>query len=258
MGEFSTIMMLIGEAVLVCSICYCIRIEKRTKALLKEGGTSVCVMDAYLALIVFFSIGYIVMLFMLKDAKAQTKILVGLILLFGSFFVLFSLLMLQFFFRLLTTIRLNQTDPATGLLNKTAGMNYIRSKLAKDTGEWALYMIDLNSFKQINDTYGHMAGDCVICAAATSLRNSVDGEDMVSRFGGDEFVVFTRFTSAQEMQTKRARIHASILQLKCEACHQEIVLTSSVGEVCGRYPITAEELLEQADLEMYKAKRNRS
>ncbi|MEG0806359.1 MAG: GGDEF domain-containing protein [Lachnospiraceae bacterium] len=257
MNSIPIFMMLVGELVLAYCIYYCGKLGQKVKYLLKESGTSTCVITVYLGLIIFFSIGYMVTILLLKRGRFPMEIMVGMLLLFGSIFVLFSLLLLQFLFKMLMTIRLNQTDPATGLLNKTAGMNYIKSKLEKETGDWALYIVDLDEFKKINDTYGHMTGDQVINGVAGSLRNSVDGEDLVFRFGGDEFVVFTQIDSKEEMIEKGKRIHDSIPLTEVHVAGKRIKVEGSLGAVLGRYPDTAEELFERADQAMYHAKRER-
>lgn len=85
--------------------------------------------------------------------------------------------------------KLANLDQMTGLLNKTSGSKQIEERL-KQAGHKVLVMIDIDDFKQINDTYGHIKGDEVICHLASILKQNIRHEDFASRFGGDEFIVF--------------------------------------------------------------------
>jgi diguanylate cyclase (GGDEF)-like protein len=86
------------------------------------------------------------------------------------------------------------TDSKTGLLNAAAWHNRVeevfrRSGAAKGPHPTGVLVIDLDHFKAINDTHGHIAGDCVLSAVASALEDEVRGGDLVGRFGGEEFVV---------------------------------------------------------------------
>jgi ABC-type nitrate/sulfonate/bicarbonate transport system substrate-binding protein len=88
--------------------------------------------------------------------------------------------------------KLAYIDTLTGIPNRNTFIPYASKQflLAQRSGEKvALCFIDLNSFKQINDQYGHSAGDCVLQHVANAIASEIRGSDMVARFGGDEFVV---------------------------------------------------------------------
>jgi diguanylate cyclase (GGDEF)-like protein len=118
-------------------------------------------------------------------------------------------------------------------------------------------MVDLDDFKRVNDTYGHPAGDLVLTEAAVLLKTAVRTGDIVSRFGGDEFVVLLKNTdreiAAQIAERIRLRFESHVVIARKDA----IRFTASIG-VCS-YPETAAEdesqLLDLVDKAMYRGKR---
>src|SRR5437763_8235568 len=101
-------------------------------------------------------------------------------------------------------------DELTGLPNRVSFQNEMERELA-DSQNWsrlsALLFVDLDQFKQVNDTLGHPAGDRLLCSVAARLREIMRPEDYVARFGGDEFVVFLRnIRSNEDAATIAARI----------------------------------------------------
>lgn len=122
----------------------------------------------------------------------------------------------------------------------------------------ALIMLDLDHFKNINDTYGHPIGDLVLRRVAECLMKSVRGEDVVARLGGEEFVVLLR--GADEMVAER---HAQELRTAFEAMtfpeREGMHITASFGVVCSRHstdPARLEELVDQALYQAKEAGRN--
>jgi len=87
--------------------------------------------------------------------------------------------------------QLARFDTLTGLPNRAFLHDQTEAALAalKRRGPFATLFVDLDDFKQVNDTLGHTCGDALLCAVADRLRSVVRGSDMVARFGGDEFVV---------------------------------------------------------------------
>ena len=84
-------------------------------------------------------------------------------------------------------------DGSTGLYNKKTSEHMIRQRLGKQSEgqKYALFMIDIDDFKAINDSYGHMEGDAVIAQTALQLKKLFSPADITGRFGGDEFIVFS-------------------------------------------------------------------
>lgn len=144
-------------------------------------------------------------------------------------------------------------DAGTGVFNKKAGMEYAMEKLQMQDGKprWLL-MLDIDDFKNVNDTFGHMFGDEVIRHVASTLQNHVGYRGIVSRFGGDEFFVFLEKVNTRE-ELKLA-IKAIVKELAI-AFDPKLRITVSVG--AAQYPkegTTYEELIAKADKAVYIAK----
>lgn len=157
----------------------------------------------------------------------------------------------------LHAIRLADTDPLTGLLNRRAFVRDLASELARDTRGATLALVDLNGFKPINDTFGHSAGDAVLRRVADRIARSVSGARLVARMGGDEFAIFFRDCwTAEAAQVCGDQICAA-LQSPVKLDDREF----HVGLSCGVALISdcdVSEALFRADAAMYRAKRQRS
>ncbi len=117
-------------------------------------------------------------------------------------------------------------------------------------------MLDVDHFKQINDRYGHLAGDCVLREVAQVIRESTRSEDLVARYGGEEFVVALP-VSAPDLATERAeRIRSSLEGRPIHAAGNEIRVTVSIGLAVGQpgRPNSELVLIEAADQALYQAK----
>jgi diguanylate cyclase (GGDEF)-like protein len=149
-------------------------------------------------------------------------------------------------------------DPLTGLPNRLAIEEHLDSLVDQARGSAAkpaVLFVDLDNFKDVNDSFGHGAGDELLRVAAGRLRGAVRPQDVVGRFGGDEFVVIigrqTSPDSARALATRLLRILASPTRLN----GQETALTASVGIVWTPRELEMEMLLRNADTAMYQAKR---
>jgi len=91
-----------------------------------------------------------------------------------------------------------EQDPLTGLHNRVAFEERLAEALAEDSAATVVVFIDVDGFKQVNDTFGHEAGDHVLTVLARRLRSSVRPDDVVGRYGGDEFVLILRDTDVDE------------------------------------------------------------
>lgn len=152
-------------------------------------------------------------------------------------------------------------DPLTGLANRRLLVDRLQDALDRRhvSGHMVgVLFIDLDDFKPINDTFGHTAGDRLLVEFADRLRSLVRSSDIVSRWGGDEFVVLVqRLTDPQEAVALAHRITDSASQPFDIAGTGEIRLTASVGIGIGLGQTTVDQVLSEADESMYRIKRER-
>jgi diguanylate cyclase (GGDEF)-like protein/PAS domain S-box-containing protein len=150
-------------------------------------------------------------------------------------------------------------DPLTGLSNRTLLMKTLEQSLGRakrSTDEtFAVLFLDLDRFKNVNDTLGHLVGDKVLIAVAERLLSCVRPGDTVARIGGDEFVILLENVTDLPMATMvTERIEQSLtFPLNLEG--QEIFMPASIGIlVASGYYDKAEDILRDADIAVYRAK----
>jgi diguanylate cyclase (GGDEF)-like protein len=118
----------------------------------------------------------------------------------------------------------------------------------------ALLFVDLDQFKQVNDTLGHPCGDQLLCAVADRLRTMLRPEDFVARFGGDEFVVFQQNIKSNEEAAGLARRIVDHLSERYKIDNHLVEIGASVGIAMTARGISADTLLKNADMALYRAK----
>jgi diguanylate cyclase (GGDEF)-like protein len=118
----------------------------------------------------------------------------------------------------------------------------------------ALLFVDLDQFKQVNDTLGHPCGDQLLCAVADRLRDMLRPEDFVARFGGDEFVVFQQDIKSAEDAAGLARRIVDHLSERYKIDNHLVEIGASVGIAVTSPEISADTLLKNADMALYRAK----
>jgi diguanylate cyclase (GGDEF)-like protein len=151
------------------------------------------------------------------------------------------------------------TDPLTGCMNRRALETRLRAewRQAKRRGSTvAVLAIDLDHFKNINDTRGHPFGDVVLQELASIMKATARDTDAVARVGGDEFVVVLPDTGWQGALTFAERMRRKVDDFSFGAATGAIDLTISVGVALARGtdPVSPEMLLQEADRSLYKAK----
>ncbi len=149
-------------------------------------------------------------------------------------------------------------------LTKTFNKKHLLERLAVELAfarrhdtPLALVMLDIDHFKKINDTHGHLAGDHVLAALAATVQSVLRAEDMFARYGGEEFTVLCRGATPEEAGTLAERVRLTVQQAKFAHEGRAIPVTVSLG-VAG-YPSTrakdAAELIGAADQALYEAKK---
>jgi diguanylate cyclase (GGDEF)-like protein len=151
-----------------------------------------------------------------------------------------------------------RTDPKTGLLNATAWQREADGEVARALRSGmplALLLIDVDHFKRVNDSHGHLIGDEVLRALAAELRQQVRESDVVGRFGGEEFTVLLPRTDTAGACGIAERLRGSTATLSISAADARISVTVSIGvSVLGQHGSDLFELLAAADLALYRAK----
>jgi diguanylate cyclase (GGDEF)-like protein len=149
-------------------------------------------------------------------------------------------------------------DALTGLPDRAAilhGLNQHLASADRSSVNVAVLFIDLNEFKDVNDRWGHLVGDVALATVAQRMAKCIRGEDLLGRYGGDEFVaILPHVTSIEAAAHVADRIRQS-LRAPVEASGMTIPLSASIGvAIASGETVTPEELLHTADRQMYLAK----
>jgi len=154
--------------------------------------------------------------------------------------------------------RLAQFDPLTGVFNRGAIMQRLHEAWHAEgpyRSSLAVLFLDIDHFKQINDTRGHAAGDACLCAVVEAIRAELGEADRVGRYGGEEFLIVLNGRSAAMAQQVADRIVTRAAALRVPVGEHAIGFTVSIG-VAVRDAVIGDsnELVEQADAAQYRAK----
>ncbi len=151
-------------------------------------------------------------------------------------------------------------DPLTLVWNRHYFEKVVPERIAEciqSTRNFSLLLIDADRFKKVNDTYGHKIGDKVLIELAEICRNSLREDDIVARFGGEEFVIFLNDTDTRSAQHVAERLRQNIEQAEIKTDEGETIsVTVSIGVVSSEKTASLELLLRQVDDAMYLAKRS--
>jgi len=159
------------------------------------------------------------------------------------------------------------TDTLTGLANRRYLMQQFPRLIAdhKANAGLAIMIIDLDALKPINDQHGHAAGDEVIIEIAKTLRQAIRPDDVLARWGGDEFVVVAHAQHVEHACMLAERMRERIAKMKCVLPRGAVVRTScSIGLTCLPFvpgnpeAVSWEQAIKIADLALYRAKRSRN
>jgi len=186
---------------------------------------------------------------------------IGLVLVYQPFALLFLFVPLFVLHRSVLVKHLEELatkDQKTGLLNATTWQDVASKELTRGS-PFGVLMVDLDHFKRVNDTYGHLAGDEVLKAVAGTVRRSVRDYDTVGRFGGEEFVVLLPGLRNRDVLAIAERIRRAISQLRVPLPDSDTVLSTLSASIgAAVYPEAAsgvDELVHAADTALYRAKR---
>ncbi|MBL8740796.1 MAG: diguanylate cyclase [Myxococcales bacterium] len=154
--------------------------------------------------------------------------------------------------------QLATVDGLTGLTNRRAFIEALDIEIARATRyghPLSVILLDVDHFKQVNDTHGHAAGDVVLSAVGAALPKHVRKGDLVARWGGEEFVVALHSTDLGGAGVVAERMRQALEGLELVSpAHKPIPVTASFGAVTFRPGETVDALVDRADRNMYRAK----
>ena len=136
-------------------------------------------------------------------------------------------------------------------------LKYKQSK--KENSTYAIFMVDIDFFKKINDNYGHRSGDVAIAMVSNAIKTSLSASDVVGRYGGEEFLVFISNTDLSRAEEIAQRIRRSVEDLKIRCEEFSFNCTCSIGlfykdNLDSDHSL--EDVIELADKALYQAKEN--
>lgn len=153
------------------------------------------------------------------------------------------------------------TDELTGLYNRRGFMAVAerQMRLGRRTGRgMLLFMMDVNGLKSINDSFGHLEGDCALKRTSAVLEETFRDSDVVARLGGDEFAVLAIEAAGHSEPTIKARLFEQLKSISAEQSRYRISLSVGVARFDPRNVTSIGELMVKADQAMYEQKRRRS
>jgi diguanylate cyclase (GGDEF)-like protein len=161
--------------------------------------------------------------------------------------------------RLMTELEeLARRDSLTGLYNRRYWVELAHAEIERSHRygtPLAIILLDLDGFKAINDSHGHLVGDDVLKQAATAIQTSVRRVDVPARWGGDEFIILLPETSLADAELAAERLGSQLQNTDVVAQEIHFTITASLGIAgCEGKPLQLDELLECADSALYESK----
>ena len=152
-------------------------------------------------------------------------------------------------------------DPLTGLWNRAAILDLLQRELSqaeRDGSSVGVVLADLDRFKQVNDTYGHLAGDAVLRETARRMCDALRSHDLVGRYGGEEFLLVLPGCDLEKTHALAERLRRCVAETALELPEGSVAVTISLGLTASdpRAPSEATPLLRLADTALYQAKRS--
>lgn len=149
-------------------------------------------------------------------------------------------------------------DPLTGILNRGAIMERLAVEMARadrDREPLCLALVDLDHFKQVNDTYGHGAGDIVLCETVSRMSSVLRPYDSIGRYGGEEFLVVFPKCDVASAAAISERIRRSISGATVSTEAEDILVTASIGIAEVGLSTDAHAIIREADKALFRAKK---
>lgn len=150
-------------------------------------------------------------------------------------------------------------DVLTRIPNRRATQTFLEKELSRaqrHQSEFSVLLIDIDNFKQVNDRWGHAVGDEVLVKTAHLFQSMIRKQDLVGRWGGEEFLIIVPGPCDAEVVAERVR--SEVARTEYRAGPASFHLTVSIGIACANQPATGDEILKQADAALYRAKRTKN
>jgi len=147
-------------------------------------------------------------------------------------------------------------DPLTGLYNRRGLQIRLDTLMALDTSKHFVLLLDIDHFKAYNDHYGHMMGDQALIRISAAIRDTVRSRDIVTRYGGEEFMIILTNTDPVQARLSAERIRQRVYDLKIPHMFNQSVATNVTVSI-GIASLAGEEVegaLEKADKALYEAR----
>jgi diguanylate cyclase (GGDEF)-like protein len=156
------------------------------------------------------------------------------------------------------TDSLKRTDALTGLFNKEFFSELVEMELSvasRYSFPSSLFLVDIDNFKKVNDTYGYKVGDQVLRVVATSVRDNLRGSDLVGRFDGEKLVAYLPHTTCEQALIAAERIRKLVAEISNHFDQEDIDLTASIGVCATEFGFdTFDRLVQGADTAVQEAK----
>ncbi|MFZ7121808.1 MAG: GGDEF domain-containing protein [Eubacteriaceae bacterium] len=149
-------------------------------------------------------------------------------------------------------------DPLTGLMNRLYLYFNLERKLENRHKYISLLMLDIDNFKSINDSYGHLEGDKVLIAISKIINQNITDEDFVVRWGGEEFIIVLNNISGKAAYFVGQRIRKEVARKKFTCDEKTYTVTMSIGIASTKSQISVNDFVYKADKALYKAKEKKN
>jgi len=155
--------------------------------------------------------------------------------------------------------RLAALDPLTGLYNRRFGMGRLHEEFGRSVRAKTpigLLMLDIDHFKAVNDTYGHLVGDRLLKSVSSIMRSSLREGDVLVRYGGEEFLAVLPAASSEDLLMVGERVRRQVEDLVLQESEKQVKVTISIGGCSApHHQVSKEEdLISKADAALYRAK----
>ena len=167
---------------------------------------------------------------------------------------LFEILLSQWRIREATIATLSRIDPLTNVMNRRSIANQLEQLHQQRKALYSVVLLDVDHFKHINDNYGHDMGDQVLIQVAECLAQHVREQDMIGRFGGEEFILLLPNTTTEQAQHVAERCRIALTELNFVYEQQPFSISASFGISSSQNASEPQQIIRQADQALYAVK----